>query len=79
MILGAKKMKHILLSITLALVACNASSTNTMSEQKQIVENYMEGFRHTDHKKILACLTDDVVWKCTASSTTKALKLTTKK
>lgn len=34
-----------------------------MSEQKQIVEKYMKGFRATDHKKILSCLTDDVVWE----------------
>lgn len=32
-----------------------------MSEQKQIVEKYMDGFRTTDHEKILSCLTDDVV------------------
>ncbi|HQI41941.1 MAG TPA: nuclear transport factor 2 family protein [Ignavibacteriaceae bacterium] len=34
-----------------------------MSEQKQIVEKYMKGFRATDHKKILSCLTNDVVWE----------------
>ena len=34
-----------------------------MSEQKQIVEKYMDGFRSTDHEKILSCLTDDVVWE----------------
>ncbi len=34
-----------------------------MSEQKQIVEKYMDGFRHTDHEKILSCLTDDIVWE----------------
>lgn len=34
-----------------------------MSEQKQIVEKYMDGFRATDHEKILSCLTDDVVWE----------------
>jgi ketosteroid isomerase-like protein len=34
-----------------------------MSEQKQIVAKYMEGFRVTDHEKILSCLTDDVVWE----------------
>lgn len=30
---------------------------------KQIVETYMDGFRTTDHEKILSCLTDDVVWE----------------
>ncbi len=34
-----------------------------MSQQKQIVEKYMDGFRTTDHKKILSCLTNDVVWE----------------
>lgn len=34
-----------------------------MSNQKQIVEKYMDGFRATDHAKILSCLNDDVVWE----------------
>lgn len=34
-----------------------------MSEQKQIVEKYMEGFRETNHEKILSCLTEDVIWE----------------
>lgn len=34
-----------------------------MSDQKQIVEKYMDGFRSTDHEKILSCLTEDVVWE----------------
>ncbi len=34
-----------------------------MSTQKQIVEKYMEGFRSTDHARILSCLTDDVIWE----------------
>src|SRR5687768_5065393 len=29
---------------------------------KRVVETYIEGFRTTDHAKILSCLTDDVVW-----------------
>lgn len=33
-----------------------------MSRNKQTVEDYMEGFRHTDRARILACLTDDVEW-----------------
>jgi len=32
-----------------------------MSQQKQVVEKYMKGFRATDHKKILSCLIDEVV------------------
>src|SRR5690606_19123165 len=50
----------------LALTSCNNNklTNNTMSEQKQIVEKYMDGFRATDHEKILSCLTEDVVWEC---------------
>jgi ketosteroid isomerase-like protein len=33
-----------------------------MSRHKAIVEEYIEGFRHTDHARILSCLTDDIVW-----------------
>jgi len=33
-----------------------------MTENKQTVETYMDGFRASDHQKILACLTDDVEW-----------------
>ena len=33
-----------------------------MSENKETVERYMEGFRRSDHAAILACLTDDVEW-----------------
>lgn len=33
-----------------------------MSNQKRIVEIYMDGFRNTDHAKILSCLTDNVIW-----------------
>ena len=33
-----------------------------MSNHKEIVEKYIDGFRHSDHAKILACLTDDIVW-----------------
>lgn len=49
----------------LALTSCNNNkpTNNTMSEQKKIVEKYMDGFRATDHEKILSCLTDDVVWE----------------
>lgn len=34
-----------------------------MSARKDIVERYIEGFRHSDHAHILSCLTDDVVWE----------------
>ena len=34
-----------------------------MSENKQTVSNYIEGFNTSDHPKILACLTDDVEWE----------------
>jgi uncharacterized protein len=33
-----------------------------MSARKGTVEQYIAGFRRTDHEAILACLADDVVW-----------------
>ena len=33
-----------------------------MTQNILAVERYMEGFRTTDHAKILGCLTDDVEW-----------------
>jgi ketosteroid isomerase-like protein len=33
-----------------------------MTENKQTVERYMDGFRRTDRAQILSCLTDDVEW-----------------
>ncbi len=33
-----------------------------MSPRKAVVGAYFEGFRQSDHARILACLTDDVVW-----------------
>ena len=33
-----------------------------MSPRKAVVETYFEGFRRSDHKRILDCLTDDVAW-----------------
>ena len=33
-----------------------------MSQNKQTIKNYIEGFIATDHQKILSCLTDDVTW-----------------
>jgi ketosteroid isomerase-like protein len=34
-----------------------------MTENKTVVERYMEGFRRSDHERILSCLTDDVEWE----------------
>jgi ketosteroid isomerase-like protein len=34
-----------------------------MTENKRTVEKYMDGFRKSDHEKILSCLTDDVEWE----------------
>lgn len=34
-----------------------------MSEKKQTVQRYIDGFNATDHAEILSCLTDDVVWE----------------
>lgn len=31
--------------------------------KKKLVETYMDGFNEGDHEKILACLTDDVIWE----------------
>lgn len=33
-----------------------------MTENKKTVMKYMDGFRASDHEKILSCLTDDVIW-----------------
>lgn len=33
-----------------------------MSARKRVVEEYFEGFRRSDHERVLALLTDDVVW-----------------
>jgi ketosteroid isomerase-like protein len=34
-----------------------------MTNQKHTVEIYMDGFRSTDHAKILSCLNEDVIWE----------------
>jgi ketosteroid isomerase-like protein len=34
-----------------------------MSAQKKTIANYIQGFRESNHEKILACLTEDVVWE----------------
>lgn len=33
-----------------------------MSQNKQTIERYLDGFRRSDHQQILACLTEDVEW-----------------
>jgi len=33
-----------------------------MTENKNTVRRYIEGFNATDHARILSCLTDDVEW-----------------
>ena len=42
-----------------------------MTTRRQIVDRYMDGFRHSDHDAILACLTDDVVWHIHGFRTTR--------
>lgn len=34
-----------------------------MTENKQMVKRYMEGFGRSDHAQILSCLTEDVEWE----------------
>jgi uncharacterized protein len=34
-----------------------------VSENKRVIDRYMDGFRRTDREQILACLTDDVEWE----------------
>ena len=33
-----------------------------MSENKKLVETYLDGFRTNDHEKILSCLSEDIRW-----------------
>jgi ketosteroid isomerase-like protein len=33
-----------------------------MTPNQRTIEDYMDGFRSTDHSRVLACLTDDVEW-----------------
>ncbi|HEX7004249.1 MAG TPA: nuclear transport factor 2 family protein [Trueperaceae bacterium] len=33
-----------------------------MSQNKKVVETYLDGFRKNDHAQILSCLTDDIEW-----------------
>ena len=42
---------------------CTAVGQNRdMSADQTTVHQYMQGFRESDHERILRCLTDDVVW-----------------
>lgn len=34
-----------------------------MSQNKQTVEKFLDGFTNSDHRQILSCLTDDVEWE----------------
>jgi ketosteroid isomerase-like protein len=34
-----------------------------MTENKQTVSKYIDGFNRTDHEQILSCLTEDVEWE----------------
>ena len=60
-----KKRSRLFAVVILGLTACNSNKTTfkEMVEQKQVVENYMDGFRATDHQRILSCLTEDVIWE----------------
>lgn len=33
-----------------------------MTENKKIIEQYLDGYRKSDHGQILSCLTEDVEW-----------------
>lgn len=33
-----------------------------MSQNKETVKTYLDGFRKNDHAQILSCLTDDIEW-----------------
>ncbi len=34
-----------------------------MTENKQTIDKYIEGFISSDHEKIISCLTDDISWE----------------
>jgi uncharacterized protein len=34
-----------------------------MTENKRTVEKYIDGFRKSDHERILSCLSDDIEWE----------------
>ena len=39
-----------------------------LASHKALVEAYIDGFRHSDHEAILACLADDVAWVLRATA-----------
>lgn len=41
-----------------------------MTSREQLVHRYLDGFRNSDHQAILACLTDDIVWRIHGVRTT---------
>jgi ketosteroid isomerase-like protein len=42
-----------------------------MTTREQLVHQYLDGFRRSDHEAVLACLTDDVVWHIHGLRTTR--------
>jgi len=34
-----------------------------VSAHKAVIDRYIDGFRRTDHARILSCLTHDIVWE----------------
>lgn len=40
-----------------------------MTENKRTAEEYLDGFRKSDHEQILYCLTDDIEWEMQACFT----------
>ena len=34
-----------------------------MTENKKVVDKYIDGFRKSDHEQVLSCLTEDVEWE----------------
>ena len=42
-----------------------------MSDRERTVHRYMDGFRRSDHAAVLACLTEDVVWRIHGARTTR--------
>jgi ketosteroid isomerase-like protein len=38
-----------------------------VTENKRTIEQYMAGFRASDHAQILSCLTEDVEWEITGA------------
>jgi ketosteroid isomerase-like protein len=51
----------VILAATTSAQSPRAPGTESPSN-KRTVEAYFDGFRKSDHKQILACLTDDVEW-----------------